>query len=148
MNKKPLAYYLDDFVTKEECAHLQLVAEPQMSRARVSDTKAGQGSKVPGGVTMPVHAFHALTANPRPNGIPAQTKVSPSFRRQCCCFVLMASCPSVTVCAACHQVSGVRTNSVAWLTGLGSHWRDYHFADALSSSLLKNLPKVEGGAAE
>ena len=29
-----------------------------------------------------------------------------------------------------------------------SHWRDCHFADALSPSLLKHLLKVEGGAAE
>ena len=34
----------------------------------------------------------------------------------------------------------------AW--GLDSHWRDCHFADALSPSLLKHLLKVEGGAAE
>ena len=35
-----------------------------------------------------------------------------------------------------------------WLPTLGrrepSHWRDCHFADALSPSLLKRLPKVEG----
>jgi hypothetical protein len=29
-----------------------------------------------------------------------------------------------------------------------SHWRDCHFADALSPSLLKHLLKVEDGAAE
>ena len=29
-----------------------------------------------------------------------------------------------------------------------SHWRDCHFADTLSPSLLKYLMKVEGGAAE
>ena len=33
-------------------------------------------------------------------------------------------------------------------TGFFSHWRDCHFADALSPSLLKPLLKVEGGAAE
>ena len=32
--------------------------------------------------------------------------------------------------------------------GGSSHWRDCHFADALSPSLLKHLLKVEGGAAE
>eukprot|EP01051_Picozoa_sp_SAG22_P013354 SAG22_NODE_1484_length_4324_cov_4.105799_1_plen_203_part_00 len=65
VNEKPLAYYVDNFVTEKEREHIKAVATPQMSRARVSDTNAGQGSKVPGGV------------------------------------------------------SGVRTNSVAWLTGLG-----------------------------
>ena len=43
-----------------------------------------------------------------------------------------------------------------WWAGLGStalhrggisRWRDCHFADALSPSLLKHLLKVEGGAA-
>ena len=29
-----------------------------------------------------------------------------------------------------------------------SHWRDCHFADALSPSLLKHLQKGEGSAAE
>ena len=32
--------------------------------------------------------------------------------------------------------------------GVISHWRDCHFADALSPSLLIHLLKVEGGAAE
>ena len=34
------------------------------------------------------------------------------------------------------------------LDGSPSHWRDCHFADVLSPSLLKHLLKVEGGAAE
>ena len=29
-----------------------------------------------------------------------------------------------------------------------SHWRDCHFADGLSPSLLKHLLQIEGGAAE
>ena len=33
------------------------------------------------------------------------------------------------------------------LGGGGSHWRDRHFAGALSSSLLEQLLEVEGGAA-
>ena len=33
-------------------------------------------------------------------------------------------------------------------SGMCSHWRDCHFTDALSQSLLKHLLKVEGGAAE
>ena len=36
----------------------------------------------------------------------------------------------------------------AAVDGKTSHWRDCHFADALSSSLLKHLLKGEGGAAE
>ena len=34
------------------------------------------------------------------------------------------------------------------LTAPPSHWRDCHFADALSPSLLKHLTNMEGGAAE
>ena len=30
-------------------------------------------------------------------------------------------------------------------TGSASHWKDCHFADALSPSLLKHLLKLEGG---
>jgi hypothetical protein len=51
VNTQPLAYYMDNFVTPEECEHFKEMATPQMSRARVSDTVAGQGSKVPGGVS-------------------------------------------------------------------------------------------------
>ena len=43
---------------------------------------------------------------------------------------------------------GAQPNVDRWLDGLGSHWRDCHFADALSPSLLKQLLKGEGGAAE
>ena len=36
----------------------------------------------------------------------------------------------------------------AMKAGPASHWRDRHFADAPSTSLLMHLLKVEGGAAE
>ena len=38
--------------------------------------------------------------------------------------------------------------STAAECGVASHWRDCHFADALSPSLLNHLLKVEGGAVE
>ena len=48
------------------------------------------------------------------------------------------------------RFENVKFNFATWSgsSGYASHWRDCHFADALSPSLLKNIPKVEGGATE
>ena len=43
--KDPIAYYIDDFLTDAEIEHIVATAEPQLDRARVSDTTASQGEK-------------------------------------------------------------------------------------------------------
>ena len=53
---------------------------------------------------------------------------------------------SVALTRACG--SGILSNSTNTPGPMPSHWRDCHFADATSPSLLKHLLKVEGGAAE
>ena len=45
-------------------------------------------------------------------------------------------------------ILGYKAGSMKYRTGGISHWRDCHFVDALSPSLLKHLLKVEGVAAE
>ena len=49
---------------------------------------------------------------------------------------------------ACSDRAGLRELDRRGDRGGVSHWRDCHSADALSPSLLKQLPKTEGGAAE
>ena len=44
LSEDPLVYYVDDFVTDEECEHIIARSEPQMARARVSGTKDGRTS--------------------------------------------------------------------------------------------------------
>ena len=67
-------------------------------------------------------------------------KYTAKCRPSCC----MDTCTS----SVRNRILNGREKSGILATHLTSHWRDCHFADALSPSLLKHLLKVEGGAAE
>eukprot|EP01048_Picozoa_sp_COSAG05_P016069 COSAG05_NODE_2021_length_3681_cov_40.184813_2_plen_211_part_00 len=60
MSESPLVYYVDDFVTDEECAHIIDKSTPSMKRARVSGEKDGRTS---GGRTNSV-AWIAAAGDP------------------------------------------------------------------------------------
>lgn len=44
MSEDPLVYYVDDFITDDECAHIIARSEPTMQRARVSGARDGRTS--------------------------------------------------------------------------------------------------------